>query len=197
MAVKGLKVGSLNTSDDVSGLVKVVPTSVTVGSGSGSVSSLGTVTFTTASSIAIDGAFNSTYDNYMMNIKFSAASATDTDILFYLRNTTPADVTSGYQTELLTQASTAIAGSAVGTGLIGKTSSIGTGYDGYTVHLYSPFLTVKKTHNSRGHWNVSGGTQYQVSTASLMDFTTSCSGIKIYASSGNFSGTITIYGYTQ
>jgi hypothetical protein len=188
-------INRLNPDYPDAGMRQLLPSSVTVGSGSGSVNGNGTVSFSGASSIAIDGVFSSVYDNYMMNIKFSGASATDTDILFYLRNATPADITSGYQTELLTQASTAIAGSAVGTGLIGKTSSIGVGYDGYTVHIYSPFLTVKKTHNSRGHWNVSGGTQYQVSTASLIDSTVSCQGIKIYASSGNFTGNISIYGF--
>ncbi len=158
---------------------------------------LNTTSFTTQTSVVVDNVFNATYDNYQINIKLSAASATDLDILFYLRDATPADVTGGYQTELLTQASTAIAGSAVGTGLIGKTSSIGVGYDGYTMNLYSPFLTVKKTHNARGHWNVSGGTQYQVSTASLINFTTSCPGIKFYPSSGTISGKISIYGYNQ
>ena len=191
-----MAINRLNPDYPDAGMRQLLPSSVTVGSGSGSVNGNGTVSFSGASSIAIDGVFSGVYDNYMMNIKFSGVSATDTDILFYLRNTTPADITGNYQTELLTQASTAIAGSAVGSGLIGKTSSTNNGqFDGYTVHIYSPFLTVKKSHNSRGHWNVSGGTQYQVSTASLMNFTDSCQGIKIYASSGNFTGNISIYGF--
>ena len=158
---------------------------------------LNTTDFTTQSSVVVDNVFNATYDNYLINLKLSAASATDLDILFYLRDATPADITSNYQTELHTQASTTIAGSAVGTGLIGKTSSTGTGFDGYTMNLYSPFLSVKKGHNARGHWQVSGGTQYQVSTASLINFTTSCPGIKFYPSSGTISGKISIYGYNQ
>ena len=191
-----MAINRLNPDYPDAGIVQIIPTSVSVGSGSATVNGNGSVNFSGASSIAMDGVFSSVYDNYMMNIKFSGVSATDTDILFYLRDTTPADVTSGYQTELLTQASTAIAGSATGNGLIGKTSSTNNGqFDGYTVHFYSPFLTVKKTHNSSGHWNVSGGTQYQVRTASLINFTTSCPGVKIYASSGNFTGSIQIYGY--
>jgi len=159
---------------------------------------LNTTSFTTQSSVVVDNVFNATYNNYLINIKLSAVSATDLDILFYLRDATPADITSNYQTELHTQASTAIAGSAVGTGLIGKTSNANNGgFDGYTMNLYSPFLSVKKGHNARGHWNVSGGTQYQVSTASLMNFTTSCPGIKFYPSSGTFSGSVQIYGYNQ
>ena len=179
------------------GLAKIVPSSITVGSGTGSATALGTVTFSGASSIAMDNVFSSTYDNYMINIKMSSISAADADIQFYLRSSTPTDITSGYQTEILTQAHTAIAGVAVGTGWIGATTNVKPGFDGYTFHLYSPFLTTHKSFNSSGHRMVSGGTQYQVRTAGFLDNTTSCTGIKIYASTGNFTGTMIVYGYTQ
>lgn len=55
------------------GLAKVIPSSVAVGSGTGSASSLGTVTFSGASSVSLNGIFTSTYDNYRIVLK-----ATDT-----------------------------------------------------------------------------------------------------------------------
>jgi len=55
------------------GLRMVVPTSVAVGSGTGSVDAIGNVTFTTASSVSLNGCFTSTYDNYRIVLK-----ATDT-----------------------------------------------------------------------------------------------------------------------
>jgi len=87
MAVRGLKVGSLNTSDDVSGLVKIVPTSVAVGSGSGSASALGIVTFSGASSVSLNGVFSSTYKNYRINFDniIMPVGAGGTDMLLRLR----------------------------------------------------------------------------------------------------------------
>lgn len=45
-------------------LTKIIPTSVTVGSGSGSVSASGVITFSGASSLIITGCFTSTYEFY-------------------------------------------------------------------------------------------------------------------------------------
>ena len=55
------------------GLAKIVPSSVAVGSGTGSANSLGTVTFSGASSVSLNGCFSSTYDNYrlMLNIQWT------------------------------------------------------------------------------------------------------------------------------
>ena len=47
---------------------------------------LNTTDFTTQSSVVVDNVFNATYDNYLINLKLSAVSATDIDILFYLRD---------------------------------------------------------------------------------------------------------------
>ena len=51
-------------ADNQPGMKLVVPSSVAVGSGSGSVATQGTVTFSGASSVSINGCFSSTYDNY-------------------------------------------------------------------------------------------------------------------------------------
>jgi hypothetical protein len=56
------------------GLVQVVPTSVAVGSGSGSVDANGAVTFTGASSVSLNDVFSATYDNYKILISFSTTA---------------------------------------------------------------------------------------------------------------------------
>ena len=53
------------------GLAKIVPTSVAVGSGTGSADSLGNVTFSGASSGSLNGCFTSTYDKYKILISSS------------------------------------------------------------------------------------------------------------------------------
>ena len=66
------------------GLTQVIPTSVAVGSGSGSVGANGTVTFTGASSIAVDGCFTSTYSHYKV-IFFISEKSTSAQAILKLR----------------------------------------------------------------------------------------------------------------
>jgi hypothetical protein len=66
------------------GLAKIVPTSVTVGSGSGSASALGTVTFSGCSSVSLNGVFSSAYNNYKVLVNVNSIDSTGTNII-YLR----------------------------------------------------------------------------------------------------------------
>ena len=66
-----------------SGLIKIIPSSVAVGSGTGSASASGTVTFSGASSVSLNGVFTSTYKNY--RIAFTAKNASAADLSFFLR----------------------------------------------------------------------------------------------------------------
>jgi hypothetical protein len=56
------------------GLAKIVPSSVAVGSGTGSASTTGTVTFSGASSVSLNNVFSSTYDNYQIVIETTASA---------------------------------------------------------------------------------------------------------------------------
>lgn len=58
------RVSNATAATAVAGLHMVTPTSVTVGSGTGSVSGQGLVTFTGASSVSLNGCFTSLYENY-------------------------------------------------------------------------------------------------------------------------------------
>lgn len=56
-------------TDARTGLISIVPTGVSVGSGSGSVGTNGAVSFTGASSIQINGCFTNAYTNYLIQSK--------------------------------------------------------------------------------------------------------------------------------
>jgi hypothetical protein len=56
------------------GLAKIVPSSVAVGSGTGSANTTGTVTFSGASSVSLNDVFSTTYNNY--RIVFTSTSVT-------------------------------------------------------------------------------------------------------------------------
>ena len=171
--------------------------STVFGLGSSGLVKINTTSFTAVSSQAVDNVFSATYDNYLIHIKLSAISATDINLNFYLRDATPADITSGYQTEQLSQAAGSISGISSGDGLIGSTSNTNNGqYDGYSMYLYSPFLGVKKSYNGSGHRQISGGTQYQIRTSGYLNSTTSCKGFKLLCSSGTMTGKMSIYGFS-
>ena len=75
------------------GLVPIVPTSVNVNAGSGSVAADGTITISGASSVTLNGIFSSTYNNYYIVSAFTSASS-DADIQSQL--TGPSTLSSGY-----------------------------------------------------------------------------------------------------
>lgn len=80
----------------LSGLVPVIPSSVAVGSGSGSFNSTtGLVTFTGASSISINGIFTSSYTNY--KVEFNLRETTNNTTALWTRlRATGTDTTTGY-----------------------------------------------------------------------------------------------------
>jgi len=171
--------------------------STVFGLGASGLVKINTTSFTAVSSQSVDNVFSATYDNYLIHIKLSAISSADTNLNFYLRSSVPADITTGYQTEFLSQAAATIAGISSGDGLIGATSNTNNGqYDGYTMYLYSPFTTQKKSYNTSGHRQISGGTQYQIRAAGYLNSTTSCTGFKLLSSSGTITGKMSIYGFS-
>jgi hypothetical protein len=58
------------------GLAKIVPSSVAVGSGTGSADSLGNVTFSGVSSVSLNNVFSSAYSNYRIIVSGLTAAAT-------------------------------------------------------------------------------------------------------------------------
>jgi len=59
------------------GLIPIVPTSVTVGSGTGSASATGQVTFSGVSSLSLNGVFTATYLNYLMVLNIQSRSTSN------------------------------------------------------------------------------------------------------------------------
>jgi hypothetical protein len=175
-------------------LVKVVPTSVAVGSGSGSVDSNGNVTFSGASSISLNGCFTSAYDNYRINFQPTTASATDADLLIYGRasgvNTTTSTVS-----ERIIQYSSTITGSETTNGRFGAISTTYPTWSQYNIEMKAPFLSQRTIWNSAGAYVTNAGVPYQVLIMGYIDLATSFDGITFYPASGTITGTVRVYGY--
>jgi hypothetical protein len=172
------------------GLRMVVPTSVAVGSGTGSVDAIGNVTFSGASSVSLNGCFSSTYDNYLIN--WDLVSSVSFGLQVRFRSGSTDATTSDYHTQLGQDNSTSVTGLRVagasfldlfpsgqvtsrGSYLIqlpflaAQTSLIGTSYD----------LTNDRSVRSMGRYNS----------------TNSYNGITFLASTGTMTGTFRVYGY--
>jgi hypothetical protein len=94
------------------GLTQIVPTSITVGGGTGSVSSGGQITLSNATSVVINGIFNSTYDSYQIIVS-NAISSTGTNCYLQFTSSGTADTNAVYHWLRLAIANASVAGAAV------------------------------------------------------------------------------------
>ena len=183
-------------ADNIPGSKLIVPTSVAVGSGSGSVSSNGAVSFTTASSISVNGCFSSTYLHYGMTL--TMISTNDTEINFRWRVSGSDNSTSNYS---WAQGGTFAASGTFGSGTGNNvaqfriTSSNAANSQKFgTYTLYNPFAT--DTSGFTGNLAYSSGTAnyYGGSIGGGFNGTTSFDGFSIYPTAGTITGSLRIYG---
>jgi hypothetical protein len=178
------------------GLAKIVPSSVAVGSGTGSANSLGTVTFSGCSSVSLNGVFTSTYDNYKIVIETTASSGNYLN--FKLRLSAADNSAADYGWGMV---NTTNGGSAFQLAGINATSGWnvlrpGTGRNSCSFDIYSPAIaratmfTGTQSYNDGATVAIAGaiGGNHSVNTA-FDGFTL------IHA--GTITGTVSVYGYTQ
>jgi hypothetical protein len=183
-------------ADNTPGIKMVVPTSVAVGSGTSSVATQGTVTFSGATSVALDGVFNSTYDNYRIVLSNFIAAASGNDLRLQGRVAGATQTAANYGFGGINISSTAVSYASGGAGLttggsIGFTET--TLGNGVVVDIYCPNKAIetgwnyaqKRAATANGYF---GWGAYQ-NTAQLTGFILTASG------GGNISGNISVYGY--
>jgi hypothetical protein len=178
------------------GLAKIVPSSVAVGSGTGSSDALGNVSFTGCSSISLNGIFNSTYDNYRIVCDFQALSS-NSDTSFRVRASgTDLTTSTYYWGRIFVGAYAGVPlgsennslGSSINIGSSNTTLGVGGNMD---IDIHSPMLARRTTIKQ---WSVGNGLSV---TGGIVDNTTAYDGITIFLSGQNITGTIRVYGYTQ
>ena len=175
-----------------SGLSIVTPTSV---SGSGITLSGSKIIFTAAASgVFINGAFTSTYDNYLVLANFTGnAAVTSVTMQFAVAGVAS---TTNYATQRLYSVSTTISSLANENGtdeVFFAYLSDATSYSSTRMEIFSPALTQGTTMIS----TVTYASSPVVSTVSAVHTTaTSYDGLKIIHS-GALTGTMRIYGYTN
>lgn len=189
-------VQSLNTM----GLKNVVPSSVSVGSGSATVNSNGTVTFSGATSISLNDIFSSTYTNYQFNLVLTQASVADTNIWGRLR-ASGSDSSSAYYeggTLQVAAALTAINNLNINQWDLGRTHSAvePNAHASMNFKVFQPFQARPTTFYTESiSWNNNNTVSFRFSGfhTTLSSYT----GISLLANSGTFGGTLSVYGYTN
>ena len=180
------------------GLRLVVPTSVSVGSGSGSVGTSGTVTFSGASSVSLNGCFTTTYDNY--RIVINAYNSTRQGCYFRFRNAGTDDSSSNYYNAsyynyMGTGATSngvvkSSATTAIDLRVLPTTDGAYITYD-----VANPRLAKKKP----GHFNNSffetTTDAYYENGGTVFNSTSTFDGLTIYPGANVMTGTISVYGY--
>lgn len=170
------------------GLVPIVPTSVTVSSGTASSDSSGAVTFNTVGAVMLNGVFSNTYKHYKVKIEAqSSVGATS-----YMRMCTGG--TSNTTTNYLYQQ------------FVWQTNTSGGNYSGADNWFFLGYLA-----GSRHHKDIEISNAFQ--TQSMMgtysagygqtinigvwnfNGTTSFDGLQFFCGSGTVTGTIKVYGY--
>lgn len=192
-----MAIGRINatlTGVQPGGLAKIVPTSVAVGSGSGSVDSNGNVTFSGASSVSLNGCFSSAYQNYKIVADFTVSASSRTGLRW---RASGSDLTSGYYSSAFYMG---LAGAA-----LAQDSQVTTyNFTGYTTAglVTVQELTVFKPFESSAQTFVTGegirGDGYLFPNGGMTTGTGSYDGLTWYTvNGGTFTGTIRVYGYTQ
>ena len=176
------------------GVTKIIPASVTVGSGSGSVDANGIVTFSGVSSLTLNTCFSSSYEYYQVLMNAYASAAVDLHLQFRYASTT---VTAGYSGNLATAASNVSAftftnsnsSSQLTIGKLPNTAS----EDSFTsmfinVDSASNYARVTGTQGGQNPMGVFGGnvTSAQVYTSLVLK-----------PASGTMTGRLSMFGYKE
>ena len=175
------------------GLAKIVPSSVAVGSGTGSASTTGLVTFTGVSTVSIVGCFSSTYDNYKI-MYFADISTSGRIQMRLLNNTTPLTTSTYIRSQVSTNGSSAVQDS--GTDTVWEMG----GYDSSTLSMTGDFTIVnpfkaQQTLISGIHGNTSP--RHLAISQNRQTDSTSFDGFQLRATTGTITGTISVLGYNN
>jgi hypothetical protein len=182
----------------VDGLVPVQPTSVAVAGGTATANALGLVSFTTATSISLNGVFTSAYNSYRMLIRVPTTSTLGT-LNFRFRNAGTDNTTSNYVQTWLLNRSTGATQTNNGTNTQGAILSWAGAETNAAVmwigDVMNPAVVGRK--NLFGKGALSDPTSFAIVDSSVMFQlnTLSFDGFTIYPTAGNITGTVQILGY--
>lgn len=183
------------------GQVNIIPSTISVSTGSATAASNGEITFTNANNIMLNGIFTSSYDNYKVIITFTNAS--NSNVTSRLRMSTSGSVDSGanyYYAGPYTRMNGGSVGNWWNSG--GGYLDLGTGnssssyYHNVVMDITSPKLSVPTLTNWMSN-STDTTSLYSVIATGIVATTSSYDGFNLFTSAGTFSGKIRVYGYNN
>jgi hypothetical protein len=182
------------------GLIEITPSTISVTGGSGSVSSTGVVSFTSASVVSLNDVFSTTYDKYRVLINVKPSSNGNKTLRLRAR-VGGVDTTSSVYS--FANAGLNASNSTINTAGAGQTSAqIGQNFQysdqSFPSHfdIINPFATeitflqgeaTESTLNDFFHTSYSAGIMHS----------TSYTGFTFFLSTGNMTGSVSVYGYNK
>jgi hypothetical protein len=198
--VGGRDTAGFYTTTRADGLVTVRPTSVAVAGGSATVNALGLVSFTTATSISLNGVFTSAYNSYRLIIRVPTTSS-GASLTFRFRNAGTDNTSNNYvQTWFMNRSTGATQtnnGTGAGAGLLQWNGAESNTILMWIGDVMNPAVVGRKSLFGKG--NSGDATTFFVLDSSIMFQlnTLSFDGFTIYPTAGNITGTVQILGYNQ
>ena len=179
------------------GLAQIRPSSVAVGSGSATVADSGFVTFSGASSVSLNGAFTSTYENYKIKLTGLYGSSSGINIVFRLRKsgTDNSDASSYRRRGFVTDASSLSNQIETNTNFYITTLNSGSTAPAWVdLDLYLPFANNQTGINSFTFRANDDAALLAVGRHTTVD---TYDGASFIMSSGTMTGTLAVYGYKK
>jgi hypothetical protein len=180
------------------GLTLLIPSSVAVGSGTGTVSATGTVDFSGASSVSINDVFSATYTNYKI-ILDTDASDSDTALNMRMRVSGTDNSSNNYRwaSGYKDTSAGAIAGQS-GSGLTSSfrvlaVSSAGRCFS--SLDIFNPFTTEETGYV--GNYFQIASVGFAQFVAANMSVTTSYTGFTLLTGAGTMTGNVSVYGFNK
>ena len=185
-----------NAAGPQTGLIQVVPTSLTLGSGSATTSASGTITTTSVTSISFNNVFSDSFDSYQVRIS-GLYNSSATGVYYRLRNNTTDETGSTYGwNRIYATDSGALTKDASWYNTYWLAGSVGELVSHGIVDILGPFKSSKTTMTSNYLYQRTANAETGWVTGSHT-LATSYNGFSFVLPSGTFSGTFRIYGYNN
>jgi len=182
----------------ISGLIPVIPSSITIATGSGSINALGVVTYTGATSLSLSGIFTSTYNRYYITYQFRATG--NGEFRYRLRQGAT-DSAAAYQEAGWRVFQGGGSGSFSGTNMaqasMGDIINASAEYQSGRLELSNPNVATFTTGQAHHTGYASGGGVEMVLHSVNHEAAGVYDGITFFPSAGNVSGTIQVFGYND
>ena len=158
---------------------------------------LNTISFSAVASQSVNDVFSSNYDRY--RIMFDYAPSTSLTISFRFRVSGADNSTSNYQRQSLDAAGTSVSGGRTSNSTDWALSACGSNVNRsfYYMDVTQPFASVIKGAVGFQADNYNATTNYATLNAYGFNATTSFTGFSLICSTGNFTGSVSVFGYNK